>query len=171
MIKFDVADFQSQLNRYTEAVKERLNKIVYQTVIDNLAYSAIEKTPFGNLKNNYNKYMERFDLTGLDPEPGYAKGSWLLEVEGYSGSPYAMRVSDSRGTQSKALAKNEFLRDFELGDSIYLSNNLFYIGLLNDGFSDKAPEGMVKPTVDQVMDFYATNAAGLFNRSRNKLKG
>ena len=67
-------------------------------------------------------------------DTGRARGNWMAGINRPS--------SDSPGYESVVARAR-------LGDSLFLTNNLPYIGVLENGSSEQAPHGMVAVTVTE----------------------
>jgi hypothetical protein len=80
-------------------------------------------------------------------DKGRFRGNWQVAIGTVPDG--TLELDDKTGsiTISKAAAEAQGL---ELGDIVYMANNLPYAVPLEDGWSDQAPEGMVKLTVQRV---------------------
>lgn len=78
-------------------------------------------------------------------DTGRARGNWLPSLN----APILKadeNTNDING--SGAIAKmSSLLPSVKFGDTIYITNNLAYIGRLNDGHSAQAPAGFVEKAV------------------------
>jgi len=79
-------------------------------------------------------------------DKGRFRGNWQVAIGAVPDG--TLELDDKTGsiTISKAAAEAQGL---ELGDIVYLANNLPYAQRLEDGWSQQAPEGMVKLTVQR----------------------
>jgi len=85
-------------------------------------------------------------------DTGRAKGGWQLTLgsptDGQTGrSDETARGEADSGTVSAALAALAGLKAFEV---VWLSNNVEYIGELENGTSQQAPEGMLALSIEEV---------------------
>jgi hypothetical protein len=77
-------------------------------------------------------------------DTGRARANWLPSLNVAITS--VTDAVDKSG--SGAIAKlSSVMSNFKLGDDVYISNNLPYIGRLNDGYSKQAPIGFVEKAV------------------------
>lgn len=77
-------------------------------------------------------------------DTGRLRGNWQAQI---NTPPLGTTTTDDRsGGKANAGAKRE-VGIAKIGDSIYFTNNLPYAGVIEDGSSKQAPQGMVKVTV------------------------
>lgn len=81
---------------------------------------------------------------------GRARGNWYVSV----GVPARVEqdTQDKSGMATIAMAQSEIYRWSPKDNNIYLTNNLPYIYGLERGRSKKAPNGMVKISIAEVMN-------------------
>lgn len=80
-------------------------------------------------------------------DTGRARGNWTASI----GSPVSdVKQHTDKGGESTISQVIEKVDDIKLGDTIYLSNNLPYIGKLEYGSSKQAPEGMVRISMQEI---------------------
>ena len=76
-------------------------------------------------------------------DTGRARGNWYPTIN----APSKELTNDKKRyskTGGAVVGKiNETINTAQLGDTVWLTNNLPYINRLEDGYSQKAPEGMV----------------------------
>lgn len=90
-------------------------------------------------------------------DSGRARGNWQTNV----GSPKTGEINRSdpapHGSPPGATVQAEISGNLgTLGDTVYFSNNLPYIGRLEfDGWSGQAPEGMVRRNVSRIQQLVA----------------
>ncbi len=124
----DLATFNRQLDRFLE--QTGIDFVTFQKKVSfDIFRGVVQKTPVdtGWAQNNWNISVGSVDLT-VTPKP-----------EG-SGSPGGF----------DALRKMEDVDIDRVGEIVYISNNLGYITYLEQGSSDRAPNGMVRVTVAEV---------------------
>jgi hypothetical protein len=96
-------------------------------------------------------------------ETGHAASNWIPSV----GTPYTgiagSRESVSYSTQNIAIAK-VFAKYSIFGGSLYITNNVRYIGALNRGHSGQAPSMFVERTVLTVSRKYRPKPRRLLRR-------
>jgi hypothetical protein len=76
-------------------------------------------------------------------DTGRARGNWQASV----GSPIGSETSNT--SEGAAIAKVNSAANASIGDIFYLTNNLPYIRRLEYGYSDQAPDGMVRRNMQQ----------------------
>lgn len=81
-------------------------------------------------------------------DTGRARGNWLPSIN----TPREEKLVDNFDlTGSKSIAEAQSVSDKVIaGNTVYISNNLEYIGALNDGHSQQAPAGFVEKAVQVV---------------------
>lgn len=78
-------------------------------------------------------------------DEGTARANWLPSLD----TPILEAktdITDKSGTQTMQAA-SDMVDKFKLGQKIYISNNLPYIGALNDGHSKQQPAGFVERAI------------------------
>ena len=103
--------------------------------------------------------MEAFasvvEMTPVDT--GRARGAWIPSLDNPSDEVTAIDAFDPIGAETiNAVAS--FIPSFDLGHVAYLTNNLPYISLLEDGSSKQAPAGMVQVTVMNIQNKFESIA-------------
>lgn len=149
MIKCDVTDFIKSLELLHQDVVRRLEQMVRGFTYE-FALIAIENTPIGDDVTYANLYKSREKYTGLSPVAGFAQGSW--QVPDTVGGSLDFQELYS-GTAASSVVRTHMM-NYTLGETITLGNQGPYIGLLNNGYSDQAPEGIIKPTIEQILSTY-----------------
>lgn len=128
----------ASLNDFARRMTVRANKIAENT--DQL----VRKTALA---------VDREVVTSTPVDQGRAKSNWI----GALGSParrtrdaYVPGESGSTEAQNAQAAMDQaagVIAGRREGQDIYISNNLPYIGRLNDGYSDQAPSGFVESAI------------------------
>ena len=77
-------------------------------------------------------------------DEGTAKGSWVPVINGTSNE-----LPNRTGAQATQEARN-VANNLKLGDEFRIMSNLEYMVPLEYGYSDQAPNGMVRITADQI---------------------
>lgn len=160
-------ELEKQLIALTAEVEKRLENMVKQFSYG-VASSAIDYTPLGNAAKYPSQYAQRQQIWGLQPREGYARGSWQVALDG------TLDKQELYGTGSggKALdAVDTHLRNYKLGEDILVGNPAHYIGNLeglNGPPSSKwAPQGIMKPATDKIMNIYAIRLDDYYNSGKN----
>lgn len=141
--------FSSSIFDFNKKVKRKATFIFRGTALSMLG-RIVKLTPVGNPdlwlykhpQLGYVDYLTYRDAEGYTG--GTARGNWHVDL-GRS-KQRILKTKDKTG--SKALgAGGTKIATAELGDTIYITNNLPYIEPLENGWSSQAPTGMVKTTV------------------------
>ncbi len=82
------------------------------------------------------------DVTPLDT--GRAKGNWIVSV----GNPDHSTFEEGQANAASAIAQGKSVIEGWTKGTIFISNSLPYIGKLEDGWSQQAPDGMVTRAYD-----------------------
>lgn len=91
------------------------------------------------------------DLTyGTPVDTGRARSNWLVDL----GTPPTETV-EARGANSTIGAARAKVQDSKPSQTVYIANNVEYIGALNDGHSAQAAAGFVERAVQRVFGFFA----------------
>jgi hypothetical protein len=98
--------------------------------------------------------MEAFERVVLKTpvDTGRARANWSPAVGAPTTASYPEKMDKSGGTAIAAAQKAAF--DWNCIGSIYLCNNLPYIGALEYGSSRQAPAGMVRVTLGEISSHY-----------------
>jgi len=89
-------------------------------------------------------------------DTGRLRGNWMATINSPS-KTIDEKVKDKSGAKAIGSAKGT-VNNAKLGNSIFLINNLPYAGVIEDGYSDQRPEGMVKVTVAEFENIVKANA-------------
>ena len=117
-----MSDFAGQIRQWSDRTEQRLSQVVRKSALG--AFSeVIRKSPV---------------------DTGRFRGNWQASI----GAPAGGVLSDTGGSVSIARAQGT-VSGAELGDSIFLVNNLPYAQRLEYGWSRQAPNGMVRLTVQR----------------------
>lgn len=82
------------------------------------------------------------DIVNRTPvDEGFAKGSWTAGINKTS-----LAFNSSNGVPTAQIKAES--KKFKLGDSFYLLSNLVYMPRLEYGYSNQAPNGMVRRAID-----------------------
>lgn len=104
-------------------------------------------------------------VTATPVDTGRARSNWIVSL----GSPSSVVIPTlGPGALAAAIAQGaSVIASRRLKESIHITNNLPYIGLLNAGSSRKAPAGFVQLSVDNGFTTAATAAPGILARAIN----
>jgi len=139
--------FKSDLNKFATKVETRSTRVMQGTALD-LFGMIVEKTPVG-----------KPSLWVSKPPAGYTggrlRGNWQLSIN--SPASGTLEATDQTGAMVNAKAHNN-VRPADVGDSIWITNNLPYAIPVENGWSAQAPAGMVKTTIKSFKAYVAKNA-------------
>ena len=164
MIRMDASKTLKSLRDFHKEAVRKLEGMVevftYQITVE-----AIDNTPYGELTPD-NQWMYELDSRMkkfLAPEPGHAKGGWNIQFNKFVSIRSGMRATDSNAYNIKQYADDDSTK-YRLGQTVIISNSVPYVankgftlpkfGSLEEGYSDQAPNGIMQPTLDQIMSVY-----------------
>ncbi len=128
----DLATFTRRIQRRARQVELRVNDVVAQTAIV-IDQTVVLTTPV---------------------KTGRARANWLPSLD----FPITEATEETDKSGQATIAKGRaIIQSRKPGQTVYISNNVHYIGLLNDGTSSQAPRNFVS---------IAVNASIAFLRSR-----
>jgi len=79
-------------------------------------------------------------------DTGRARANWVASL----GAPFTTTTEDTDPSGSRQVAiNNTVISGRQTGQEVYISNNLPYIGRLNEGHSAQAPAGFVEKAVQR----------------------
>lgn len=155
----------ASLQKLEEEVARKLKGMV-ETFVYNIAWQAIENTPFGNAVANQRYYRTYERLKWFMPIEGSAKGGWTVTMNAASRVLVPLRADSQAATNTKDDAKND-AKNYKLGDTVYIMNSVPYVatagftqpsfGSLEGGYSSQAPQGIMGPTLNQILNVYQLN--------------
>lgn len=151
MITADVSKALESLKKAHAEIVRRMENMVRGFAYE-FAMTAVSNTPLGNDSDDVGGYGWLYRRrTELEPRAGFAQGSWQVSNSGslqqqdlYSGSAAISKVQSD-------------MQDYKLGQSFTIGNTGPYIINLENGSSNQAPEGITRPTIDQVMAAHQIN--------------
>lgn len=83
-------------------------------------------------------------------DTGRARANWIVTIGSPTSSvrePFVEGASEVANTQAAIASGAEAIGRYRLGSSIFIQNNLPYIGRLNDGYSRQAPANFVQQAI------------------------
>lgn len=172
MISVDISKLKSELEKFHKETVRKLEGMV-ELFVYNVTFSAIENTPFGDddaYAKLYN-HPARLAIT-KNARAGLAKGGWVIEMNKPYTSQWFMQA-DNEVAENVKWAADQRSQNYKLGDTVYITNNVPYVAndgwvyetykngnpvkSLESGASSQAPQGIMKPTVDSIMNVYSLN--------------
>lgn len=128
MATTNIKDFQKQLSKFVPHVK-------------NISEDEIKKGALGvGLKGLVFK-------TPVDE--GVARGNWNTDL-----NKTDMSTNESAKANDGITSGTNKIKQFKLGQTIYFTNALPYIIPLEFGHSDKAPNGMMRLTFQELVNYF-----------------
>lgn len=156
MISANFAEVRRALEAYKKEVDRKLTYMV-RAFAYSVTETAIGNTPLGDAEKYIGLYERRQMSLGLEPKEGFAKGSWQISAD----QNLDIQATYS-GSAALGLVKTS-LSSYKLGSDLYIGNKGYYIGKLDNGYSDQAPDGITKPTTDHIFTVLQTDLVRLFN--------
>jgi hypothetical protein len=162
----DTSKLEESLKKFHEEAVRKMQGMV-QLFSYWVTWEAIENTPIGEV-NSSTEWMYNLNsrLRVLPPEAGSAKGGWTISFNGPTRIIYPERAQDENATNIKNNA-DIASEQYKLGDDVYIMNSVRYVasegwtlpkfGSLENGYSAKAPNGIMEPTLHAIYGIYAVN--------------
>ncbi|RKH05076.1 HK97 gp10 family phage protein [Corallococcus carmarthensis] len=119
------ARFSKQVQASVKATQAKANEVV-------------RKTALGVLANV---------VTASPVDTGRFRGNWQVGIAERPAGTVEAEDKDGSGTISREGAK---LEGVELGDTVFITNNLPYARRIEFGWSQQAPKGVVRTTLAQL---------------------
>ena len=165
MITANVDEVIKSLMAYKAEVDRKLTYMVRGFAYE-ITRTAISNTPLGDAEEHMALYLYREQRAAkhgviLQPEEGFAQGSWQVSTDG-AFSVQAI-YGTTAGGEALSLSKTS-LNAYKLGQTLYIGNKGYYIRNLENGSSDQAPMGIMKPTTDHIMSVLQADLVRLYNQ-------
>lgn len=81
-------------------------------------------------------------------DTGRARANWIVNIDGPSTTIVQEPASPAQGARQALDQGRATIATYQKGQAIHITNNLPYIGRLNDGYSAQAPENFVLEAVN-----------------------
>ncbi len=160
MISVDASTVMKELEEYLKETTRKLEHMVRGFAYQ-ISQTAIENTPLGDANKYFELYQSREEYAGLEPVEGFARGSWQVSKTGQF--VFQEYYTANSGDKALSLIKTS-LGLYKLGQNLYIGNNAYYIDSLENGSSkEKAPLGIMQPTVDNILKSYQVDLKRLYN--------
>lgn len=143
MITTNASDIAKEIEAYAQDVERRLQNMVKGYVTE-LAVTAVNATPLGDVRVYQALYEDRQRDTGLLPVEGLAQGAWTVVMS--PNIPFVQNYGFDSWKEALTEIKGD-LSMYKLGDTVYLGNATPYIDLLEEGSSNQAPNGIMQPVM------------------------
>lgn len=148
MLTIQTSALQKQLADLKKQIKVKLENMV-RGFSYSVAIQATGKTPLGNSEKYPDFYEAREKAYGFDPIEGLARGAWAASI----GSPSnTLHLNYGKSSEDDALNQVKMvLQSYTLGQEVYITNNLPYIGNLENNYSPQTQgAGIMRPTIEAV---------------------
>ena len=109
--------FEIDITRFADKAMKRARTVVHKICLD----------------------LDRNLVLGTPVDTGRARGGWNVGIN----SPNLQETLNDPGGQITMRDNKKIIEMAQLGDRIFLSNNVAYIGYLDEGSSQQAPLGIV----------------------------
>ena len=134
-----------QLETFSKQFKNNLEHMVVRFAED-VAIEASRNTPVGSPDDYPRLYKLRRDKYGIPIEAGFHAGGWVYSES--SNVPFVPKINSPLEMQNDVFG--EASGQYKLGDTFYIGANGPAYVKLEQGLSDQAPEGIMKPTLDTI---------------------
>ena len=136
-----------QLEEFSKEVERKMKSMVEQFAVD-IVEAGTANTPLGDSEKFARYYQARLtNGSGLPDEEGVARGAWVVGLNGQIG----FTAISGKNTDAEAIAEAKMdMNAYKLGQDFVIGNAAPYIGDLEDGYSDQAPNGIMQPTINQI---------------------
>ena len=153
MITVDNKPLLEDLKKLQADMTSRMENMVRRFSQD-IVEVAVSKTPIGDISSEQKirQYLAREKRIGLDPTPGFAKGSWQVSfsTQIFQKAIYSAQIA----TDNSLIA----LKNYKLGNLVYIGNTGPYIADLENNWSPQTEGlGILKPTVQAIEAIYRSD--------------
>ena len=172
MVKAEVDQTLDSFDTALNAIKAGLEAMVESFAVET-AYTAIDQTPLGDDSDPLYNLNSR--MRYLPAESGYAKGGWVLSLNSPSREEFPNQAFDYSASNIKQDARLN-VSSYKLGQDIYITNNVPYVSQdgwtldrflsLESGYSQNAPYGIRRPTVNIVVNILNKNLVRYYKTAR-----
>lgn len=164
-ISADVKPLQKQMRELHLEIQNRLDALVMKTA-RSIASIASDNTPIADKdqvkydQRYINWYAFRKETYGIEAKEGFHRGAWV-----YSESP-SLEFKSKINTPSEMLqdVQGDLRTSYVLGETFYIAAKGPAYGILNSGANRQEPDGIVAPTVQEVIEIYKLNIQTFFQQ-------
>lgn len=128
--------FKRDLDRILAKTSEKAEAVIQRVALD-LFSSMVERSPV---------------------DTGRFRGNWQVGIGAINDNTTS--AEDKSGASSTARGQR-VIQSFKVGGTVFLTNSLPYARRLEFGYSNQAPQGMVRLTVTEYQNFVRKAAAAL----------
>lgn len=145
ILRLNQREFEQALRREAEKGLPQVAKEFQSLISYSLFTGIVEKTPVltGRARVNW-------QVTYAAPSIRVIDGEQKINTPGNWFSSTGQTITGNE--QAKILPAVARIMALPLGQTVYITNNLSYIGWLEDGTSAKAPGGMVEVSINTVLE-------------------
>lgn len=156
LITANVDELLKSLELYHADTVRRLENMVSGFSYE-VSLTAVKNTPLGDVETYLDLYVRRNKAhPEFDISAGLAQGNWQVSLDG------TIEFQNIYSGKTALGAVKTHLMNYKLGETVLIGNNLLYIGRLEGGSSNQAPDGIMQPTVDNIMSTYKINLVRYF---------
>ena len=152
------------LRKAQELVQRRLKYMVREFAAE-VANKASENTPVVSPENiapggkMRSLYEQRLDDYGIPIEQGFHAGSWQYTEGSLVFNPSVFSQEEVQG-----MAQQDVKANYKLGDTFMIGAIGPAIQKLENGLSPRAPDGIMKPTLNAIMSAFAVDMRRYYNQ-------
>jgi hypothetical protein len=150
-----------EILKYKAEVKRKLEAMVRGFALD-IVRIAVKHTPLGDAKQYPLWYQRRYSADSrFLPVEGFAQGSWQIQYR--DSFPWQFNFApdqDIKALMNASLSSEQY----KLGKDIWVGNAGPYIAKLEAGRSTQAPQGIMQPTLNEIMQVYQLNLKQYYDR-------
>lgn len=152
-----------QISNLKEEIDRKL-RVTVCTFSSNMVGIAAYNTPLGDAQAFESLYEYRYNSLGLSPVEGLARGGWQASLtptstfrEVYGSNSAELAISD---------AFSNMYSQYDLGETVYISNTGPYIENLQNNFSMQTlGKGIAQPTIDEIVSAFTTDFRAIYERA------
>jgi hypothetical protein len=163
-MKVDTKETIASIDKVKLELTRRLEAMV-KGFASEVAQAASESTPTGDdasirFNQNYAGYYKaRFDKYGIEQKAGFHSGAWVISMSGVFADNRTIYSEDA--VKARALSSVD---SYKIGQQVYIGAIGPAYEFLEDGGSEKAPDGIKAPTLRAVQVVYSTRLTDYFNQ-------
>lgn len=165
MLSIDIAAFKKSLDQAADNIQRKMEGAVAEFASE-IAEIASDNTPIGDSESilydgAYREYYKyRQNEFGLPLEAGYHKGAWKYTENG------DLNFVPQIDSFNKSEIESEGRASYKLGDTFQIAAIGPGFADLERGSSEQRPDGILTPSVDQIVSFYSISFPALYNKQR-----
>ena len=163
-ISSNVKEVIADLKKIAEDNRERLTYMVI-TAASDIASIASDETPIApvdweNRAWYVDTYAKRLEQHQIEKKPGFHKGAWVYSP--YPSFDLEREIQPFENVGGQVTADMNYA--YNLGDGFYIGAKGPGFAGIESGYSPNAPQGVMQPTVDQIVELYKVNLAMYYKR-------